>query len=63
MEKQYKIEFTSEQLERVVELMRVAAEDDGDTELIEWLEWKKRYGYEFIPPARYTTLDLDEIPF
>jgi hypothetical protein len=63
MEKQYKIEFTSEQLERVVELMRVAAEDDGDTELIEWLEWKKNYGYEFSPPARYTTLDLDEIPF
>jgi hypothetical protein len=63
MEKQYKIEFTSEQLDRVLELLRNGAIDDGDTELIEWLEWKRANSYVMIPLVQYSTFDLDEIPF
>jgi hypothetical protein len=63
MEKQYKIEFTSEQLERVIELVKDGAIDDGDDELVEWLEWKKANSCVLIPRVQYTTFDLDEIPF
>jgi hypothetical protein len=63
MEKRYKIEFTSEQLERVIELVKDGAIDDGDDELVEWLEWKQAHSGVLIAPVQYSTFDLDEIPF
>ena len=63
MEKRYQIEFTSEQLERVIELVKDGAIDDGDDELVEWLEWKRVNDYVSVPTVQYTTFDLDEIPF
>lgn len=63
MEKQYKIEFTSEQLGRVIELVENGAIDDGDDELVAWLKWKQAHSGVLITPVQYSTFDLDEIPF
>lgn len=57
MDKQYTIPVTEKQLIRIIELMKRGTMSRADNDLIQFLEWKLKYG------GIELNKNLDEIPF